>query len=80
MQLEHNETYNFSSSFRTIQLTVPNGETAQVSIKLAKASQPIVSSYTESQLLSGYIGHAIVSVSGANCEFTVSPENGVDKI
>lgn len=79
MKLDLNTDYYFSSANRSMQITVPSGSTATVSTKLPGAAQPHVQEYTESQLLSGFIGHSIVTVSGANCEFVVSPDDAITK-
>lgn len=80
MKLEAGKTYNFSSANRTIQVNVPNGSTATLSTKLLDASQPHSQDYTENQLVSGFLGHCIVTVSGENCEFVVQPDSGISEV
>lgn len=80
MKLIEGKQYVFSSGHRAIQVNVPNGSTATLSTKLTEASQPHTQDYTESQMLSGFVGHSVVSVSGVNCEFVVTPDNGITEI
>lgn len=79
MKLELDTQYTFSSADRSLQITVPNGATATLSTQLPGATVPHTQTFTESQLLSGFMGHSIVTVSGAGCEFVVSPSANITK-
>jgi len=80
MKLIPGVNYLVSSGQRSIQINVPANETATVNIKLNGSTIPAPKKYTESDVLSGFIGHGVISVENSNCEFNIQPENNIIEV
>ncbi|MEH6553972.1 hypothetical protein [Pseudoalteromonas tetraodonis] len=74
MKLEATKTYMASSKWHSIQISVPQGETAVLKLKVPGATNPVIQEFTESGIYSDFIGHCELTVENANCEFAISPE------
>lgn len=74
MKLNTNQTYIAASKWHSIQVEVPEGETALLKLKVPGATNPVVKEFTESGIYSDFIGHCELTVENDNCEFAISPD------
>ena len=74
MKLNTNTTYIASSNWYSIQVNLPQGETALLKIKVPGATSSTTQEFTESGLYSDFIGHCELTVENDNCEFAISPK------
>ncbi|MFT7565828.1 MAG: hypothetical protein ACI846_000114 [Pseudoalteromonas distincta] len=74
LKINTNQKYVAASKWYSIQVDVPEGQTAVLKLKVPGATNPISKEFIESGIYSDFIGHCEVEVENEECEFAISPE------